>query len=303
MLELGQIVLLAAHLIAMNIASAAPLLCLVLVRYSRQRQDDVLSLKAATQLAGGSCLLLIAGVVLGVLVGALRWMAGDTALIDVIPFFGRKVFWGVLELACSLLWMLGYWYWLRRGGPSSVFLRFVHGGLAVLAATNLLYHFPPLLTIMSMAARGSIQVTETVDAASFRQWMYTPNVLAHTLHFTIASVAITCGYLFWIVDGAESNERQLGLGGRVALGATVLQIPSGLWLLVVTPVDLQAKLMGNHPIATGCFLMSILCTFALLQQLSSLAMGQPNRQVARRASGLMVLTVVLMTGALHVLRS
>ena len=90
--------------------------------------------------------------------------------------------------------------------------RFLHGSLALLAATNLLYHFPPLLTIMTMSAGGEIELAGEVDAATFRQLFSTPNVLAHTLHFWLASVAVSGVVVFWLARRLADRNRIMSLG-------------------------------------------------------------------------------------------
>jgi len=302
LVDISLIALLAGHLICMNIASVGPLLCVLLLRPAIRTGFEDAS-RIAAQLALWSVGLLLLGIIVGVALGFLAWAAGERSLVQILPEFGRKITWGVLEIICSLGWMLGYWIWLKRRLPQSLVARYLHAGLAVLSATNLLYHFPPLLTVMTQAATGEIVVTQAVDAATFRKLALNPNVMAHTVHFWLACGAVSSVFLFWLVRKLERPEPYFALGGRIALGATLLQIPTGCWLLIVCPPALQSRLTGGHVIATSLFIASLVCVFLLLQNLATLVIGEADRKPARKATIYMAATVILMTGALHYLRA
>ena len=126
---------------------------------------------------------------------------------------------------------------------------------------------------MSKVACGEITVTEEVDAATFRGFFYTPNVLAHTLHFWWASIAVSGVFLFWLTRKYNNPQPYVLVGARVALAATALQLPTGLWLLLVTPPQSQSKLVGGDGLTTGLFVASLIGTFYLLQNLATLALG------------------------------
>lgn len=280
----------------MNVSSAGPLFCIGLAR------GDDESRELSRRLAGWTVGLLLAGILLGLGLGYAAYFAGDGRLAGVLPFFRRKIIWGIAELVCSLVWMSGYWWWLQRARPQRFVARFCQALLPVLSATNLLYHFPPLLTVLTKTAHGELTVTEPVTAAIFRTLVYTPNVLAHTLHFCLASVAVSGVFLFWLVRRSSSADRFYVLGARVALGATLLQVPVGLWLLVVTPAASQARLLGQHGLATGLFLSALICAFYLLQYLGTLALGDVEKKAVDRATLLLLACVLLMSGTLHFLR-
>lgn len=296
------ILLLAGHLLCMNVSSAAPLLCIWFADRKAVSGDSA-SREVAQQLAVWSVFLLVVGIAIGLIVGVLSTLTGDSRLVDTFPFFRRKIGWGVLELLCSLVWMLGYWAWLKWKTPQHIVTRFLHGVLALMAATNLLYHFPPLLTVMSRVACGEIAVTEEVDAAAFRSLFYTPNVLAHTLHFWWASIAVSGIFLFWLTRRSEDSRPFVLVGARVALAATALQLPTGLWLLFVTPPESQSRMVGGDSLATGLFVASLISAFYLLQNLATLALGEIEQNLPKRCGWLLLATVVMMTGTLHLLRA
>lgn len=301
MITVLLISLLASHLLCMNVSSAGPLLCLVLNR-KRTPGDESQPDRTAVQLAMWSLLLLFIGTALGIALGYVQIASGDISLSGVFPLFANKIRWGILELICSAGWMLGYWGWLRWKPPTGSVMRWLHNLLAVLASTNLLYHFPPLLTIMSKAASGEIAITEHVDAATFRELCYTPNVLAHALHFLFASIAVAGVFTMMLANRSENPERPVVLGARAALVATSLQLPAGIWLLFVTPAASQAKLMGGDGIATMLFAGSLFCVFYLLHHLSTLAFGEVDQRAPMRCAALLIGVVWMMTGVLHFIR-
>jgi len=253
------------------------------------------------QLAFWTTWLLPVGMILGIGLGFTHFAAGDTALFDIWPLFRRKIFWGILEVLCSFFWMLAYWAWFIRWPPKGRTSRFFHGLLAVMSATNLLYHFPPLLTVMRKTAHGELTFSGPVSAADFRAVAYLPSVLAHSLHFWLASAAVSGVFLFWLTRHSADHDRFVRLGARIALGATLLQFPSGIWLLFATPQAAQSRLIGGHGLATALFLASLLGAFYLLQELATLAMGEVSAKQTKRTAALLVALVVSMSATLQLL--
>ena len=299
-----MMVLLAAHLLCMNISSAAPLLCVWFadIRCATRSEADR---EMAQLLAVSSIGMLFLGITLGLANGTISFLLGDRSLLETLPHFQRKIFWGILELICSFVWMLAYSAWLKWRPPRQRIAAFLHGTLAVMSATNLLYHFPPLMSVMSKVANGEISVSGDVDAGTFRSLAFTPNVMALTLHFAWASLAVTGMFLFWLARNQEPPEKTkyVTLGARVACIATAFQLPTGLWLLFATPSTTQARLMGGEPLTACLFLGSLIAAFYLLQCLAILSFGEYDRKLVSRSSWLMITTVFLMSATLHLLRS
>ncbi len=283
----------------MNVCSAGPLICVWLNR----KASPAAAKQCALKLAWASYWALVVGILFGITLGTLAWFTGDRKLVETLPLFRSKVNWGMAELGCSLVWTLGYWAWMKWRPPVGVLARWAHAGLAALTATNLLYHFPPLMTVMSKVASGELEVTSHVDSAAFRGLIYSPNVMAHTLHIWLASFAVTGVYLFWLARKLENPQPVFVTGARIALLATVAQLGSGLWLLVVIPPQKQSLLLGGNLLATGLLLLSMLAAFQLLQLLATLALGDFEEGLPKRIFQMMVVTVVLMSGTLHMLRA
>ena len=245
---------------------------------------------------------LVAGAVLGFAIGMVSHSAGEPRLVNVLGLFRYKVGWALIELVVSAAWMFAYWAWLRWRPPVNVAARWAHASLAILSATNLLYHFPTLLTVMSKTSRGEFQLDGPVTASSFRELAFRPDVLAHSVHFWLASIAVSGVLLFWTSSHARLAKTATVTGAWFALAATGIQIASGLWLLMVTPPASMSRLMGGEVLPTSLLVASILCAFYLLQMLASVAFGETDRKSLRWTTAMMLLTVVMMTGTLYLLR-
>ena len=299
LLSLLIVVLLASHLLCMNVCSAGPLLCIWLNR----KHATAESKQIGKALAWDGYWLLFVGVLFGLGLGTVCWASGDARLVETLPLLHSKVLWGIAEIGCSLVWAWCYWAWLQWRPPQRAIARFLHASLAVLSATNLLYHFPPLMTVMSQAASGEMVVSVPVDSSAYRALIFTPNVMAHSLHIWLASFAVSGVFLFWLARKLADPRGTCVFGARVALVATLAQLGSGSWLLVVTPPQKQSLLLGEDWVATGLLVASVLAAFKLLEKLAALAFGEPEPYLPRRCAWLMVLTVAMMAGALRQIHS
>jgi hypothetical protein len=88
----------------------------------------------------------------------------------------------------------------------------------------------------------------------------------------------------------------------VALSATTLQLPVGLWLLLSTGELARNRLLGDHWPAATAFAAGVLSSLWLLNVLLGIALGERERQKLRIAPALLVATVVFMTTTLHLMR-
>lgn len=300
MLALIATVLLAVHLLCMNASSGLPIVCVWLARRSQILREPE-TRHVVLRLALYANWALLCGAVLGLLLGLVAHHSGHRSLAGILPYFRYKIGWALIELQFSAAWMFAYWAWLRWSPPRSAIARWTHGSLAVLSATNLLYHFPMLLTVMSKAARGDLTIAGPVNAAVFRSLAFRPEVLAHSVHFGLASIAVSGLLLFWLPVKERSTSITL-TGARFALGATVLQIPTGMLLVMSLPPDSMNSVLGGQPIPSVLLVASVLSVFYLLQNLAAIAFGEVDRKLITRASQLMFAIVLLMSGTLHFLR-
>ena len=299
MLDLLLIPLLAAHLLCMNVASAAPVVCCWLEW--KAKRGDALADSTAQYLGEASWRLLLIGAVLGACYGAMQWNADYQHLWTHILRYKAQM--AIGEYLFSLGLLLLYAKLPRpakmgTGGRSGRML------LAFLAGTNLLYHFPFLFSVAS-----SLQAEAPLDAplnvSGFRQAMLRPDVLARVVHIVLASFAVTSLMLFGFAMRLQKEaspppdmERLARWGGWLGLIPSLAQMLVGLWLVAALPPAWQQRLLGEDWLATIMLGISVLATFTLLQDFAALALGEFQAPLMRRSMLLMVVIVVLMTGTL-----
>ncbi len=316
MLELFVTPILAMHLLAFNLAAAGPLVCIWLGR--GKHAINPWRNRVGGWLAWLSCGAMVAGMLLG----GLLLLPGNNPLYAALSRFPAKTYWyAAIELAFSLACLLAYaatWQWRGRQRPLA---RLLHSLLGLLAVTNLLYHFPPLMVVIAKISANPHWATEVVASGpiehkAFLKLMLRGEVLALSTHFVVAALVVATLAALWLLarslpqapgklppkkvpheePQAVDLDRQQ-LAGRIALLAitgTLLQIPVGIWILTtLPPASLQAGLGGNI-VASLCFAGGFMAALALVQQLLPIAQGDFNRPAAKRAVWLLGVTVVMM---------
>ncbi|MCE9528628.1 MAG: hypothetical protein K8R36_21495 [Planctomycetales bacterium] len=300
MLQLLHILLLSLHLICMNVASGAPLACLWLEWKLRSKNDGAAK-SAADYLAKMSVLTLLAGSLIGLVMGLMLWTPEYASLWT--KRLGHKMHWGGLELLFSLLILGGYWLWRKRSASSGMGGFLGKSALLLFASTNLLYHFPPLFLIAGKLADVQDASLEEVRGKLFVKAMLEGEIPALWVHFTFASLAMAGIMLLGLAlrmgrRGAPAEEvsRVAIWGGYWGLIPSLLQLPVGLWVMSALPPGSQSRIMGSSGLATVFFLAGIVAALWLLRELVSVAMGETARSNLIRAMCAMVVVVVLMTG-------
>lgn len=303
LLDFTTILIFAFHLMAMNVASAGPLAS---IGFDWRRTDRAASHTTACYLGGVSLVMYLLGMLLGIGLLLLAWNEEQTRAI--FTLLDRKIFFGVIELGFSLVLMAAYYFWLRMSSPDSPLgSRALRALLIVLAASNMLYHFPPLFAVAASIADGYRPDTEHISPAMFRQLLASPKVASQSVHFVLASLAaagiMVLGFALRLrrQGGVESEaiDRIARVGGWLALAPTLLQILVGMWVLLSLPTGDQQRLMGGDWPATGLFLLSLAAALGLMHSLGSIAMGDCDRRNIARAMAAFGITVVLMTGVLY----
>lgn len=282
---------LAAHLLAMNLAVAGPMLCIWL--WGRNRSADPIRGHVGRTLASASLYALAIGSALG----AMLWLFGSKTLNDAIMRMPTRGLWFAgLEILFSLACIWG----CVRCWKAQKDRRWLHAGLALLSSSNLLYHFPPLMTVLSRLAIDPNWAREDeLTRPVLLSLMSRPEVLALTAHFAIASVAasaITCLWMLRVTIGESSSVKRLAKGSAwIALVATALQLPVGVWLMVSLPKSEMTSMMGNNVLASLSFLGALLLTFMLLQRLLNIAIGEIRAKDMLSVAWILVALVFLMT--------
>ena len=284
-----RVILLMLHLVSMNVASVGPLLCLWLRWCGRQGHDS--AEEAGKRLERWSLVALIAGVVVGFIQFGLIWLSRDEAYLEALARFPQTALASVVgeaafSAACLAIYAKTWQLW--RGRP------WLHGIWALLAATNLLYHFPPLMVgIRQLAARPELVLDPVVDRGSFRPLILRPEILSQSIHFVLASVAVTGVLLMWIAGRNDSHV--VRSGARLALLATMAQIVVGGWVLLTLPIGIRNDLTGDQWLATSLFLLALAASLALLHALAMASLGETDTKMVRRCGALLMTVIFLMT--------
>lgn len=297
MLQLIEILLLAVHLLCVNVASGGPLVGAWLDW--RGTRGDEAAASGAAYLGRASIIGLAAGAVLGLVIGWLKWDAAYRSLW--LGPMSYKLHWAGAEAIFSLVLMVAWWLWLPGRAGGSGWAMVVRCLLAVLAATNLLYHFPLLFSVAAQLADAGEVSGERIGGAAFRRLMAQGDTLALAVHVALASVAVAGVMLLglalrWQGRGDEADAGKVARwGGRWALVSSVLQLPVGLWTLTRMPAEAQSRLMGESAVGTLLFVGALVAALWLINELMHVSLGEMARPLLIRAMAAMLVTVVLMT--------
>ena len=173
--------------------------------------------------------------------------------------------------------------------------------MAVLAATNLLYHFPILFAVASQLLQAGETSGSRIGGADFRRLMIAGDAPALAIHVVLASLAVSAIPLlgFALRSQRQGNDadavRLARWGGRWALVPSLLQLPVGLWTLLMLPAAAQSQIMGESTLGTLLLVAALGAALWLVNDLVHVAMGETNRLMLVRAMTAMLVTVTLMT--------
>ncbi len=295
----------ALHLLCVSVGTSGPLVCLWLEW--REGRGSELAGHVGRRLALSSLALLIVGILLGFLLG---WFVWSPQLRQALVLLNSRITYGLVELAFSLILMATQVIWWHAGSKSSAWQRWARMGLLLLAGTNLLYHFPFLFVILTDLAGQNLNDREPLASSEFRHAMMQGEILARTVHFWLASLAVTG--VFVIGDALygsrhrseECTRRVATWGGRIAIVPTLLQFPVGIWLLSELPQGVMRRFMGGQLLATLLLALGVAGVLWLLHQLAAVATGSTSRATLWRSVVSMLIVYFLMVGtARHVRRS
>lgn len=291
--------LLTAHLLTMNLASAGQLVCVWL----RGRGSDDAEL--ANQLGCSLAWLSVVSMVIGMLTGgALLLAPSSEPMWEAFRRFPPRAYWHAgLELLFSLMCMLIYAGGWRLFGRQ----RILHGLIALLSASNLMYHFPPLMTVIGkIAANPSWTAEPIIDRAISLQLMARENAISLSVHFALASLAVAGVTVLWLLarrgeQALESTDgkRVARVAAGIAFASTLLQLPVGMWVLATMSHASRGALMGTSPLASLLFLVGVVLAMLLMSRLLTIASGEVRPTVTRHALWLLLLTTLLMTAAMR----
>lgn len=297
MLFVVLILLLSLHLLAVNVAAGAPLVG-VWLDWRGTRGND-LAAQGAVFLAKATVHGLLAGALLGVLVGWLKWDAAYQELWTGPLSYKRN--WAIGEAIFSLVLFVAWWRWLPGAAGGSKTAMRVRSLLALISATNLLYHFPALLSVAARLHRAGNRPDLVLKGASFRALALGAETPALALHVALAAIATGGVVLLWFAvrstspEADEERTRLARSAGWWALVPSLLQLPVGLWTLMRLAPDAQSQLMGQNTVGTLLLVASLLAAFWLINDLVQIALGEPTKGLIQRTFAALLITVILMT--------
>lgn len=294
---------LAAHLLAVNLASAGPLIAAAIWRRSDGAGDERQWLSIRLTKAS------LAALVVGSLLGGVLLAMPNPGVTAALARFPKSLYWyagAELVFSAICLALLGVLQRTNRIGRWGAWI------LAGLSSSNLLYHFPPLMAVFGeLVADPAWAPSGVIDHSAMLRLGARPEILALWAHFTLAAMATAAVFALWEL---RRREREVGqradgdaprLARRLAvttLIATLLQLPVGVWLVVASDAATRGAILGGNLAASALFLGGLLATFALLQTLVHLALGDQTPAATRRAAWLLIAIVLLMTGTLRLSR-
>ncbi|HCK40765.1 MAG TPA: hypothetical protein DHW22_03940 [Planctomycetaceae bacterium] len=291
LLELIAICVLPVHLLAMNVACGAPLLCIWLRRGEHDKSSARWSIgKSLAWFALGAYLL---GLLTG---GGLILLPSAEDLREAMGRFGNRTYWFAgSELLFSFL---ALWAYARLWDQVRLW-RWVHAILAVAATSNLLYHFPPLMIVLGKLARDPAWSVESViERSHFLELMIQPEVLSITIHFGLASLAVAALFVLalWARNDTQTSQKRIcRIAAAIAFFASLLQLPIGIWVLAALPQVGRSAILGEKIFVSVLFLASMIATFYLLQGLVKIALGDFTPFDCWRVFWLTVCLVFVMT--------
>jgi hypothetical protein len=294
-LELLTGLLLAVHLLAMNHASAGPLVCLWL-----GRRDNELRRSLGRQLAWSSVIAFLVGMATG---GLMLLSAPGAGLQAALGRFPASAYWFAgAELLFSFVLMIviaRFWESLNR---------WIFALLALATATNLLYHFPPMMAVIGQLAADPRWTNDsTITRPVMLQLMARGEVLAFSFHFALSSFAVTVIAVLQLLSrqGADRTSEIKPVArsaAGIALAATLIQIPVGLWLLMSLPATARSSLIGTNIWASVAFMAALVTSIGLLQRLVMIVLGETDKQNLKHVVSLLCGVVLLMTLSLRLSR-
>lgn len=294
MFEVLSTCLLAAHLLTVNVASGGPFVCIWLA-YRAIRGDQAADV-AGRRLARCSLDALALGVLLGVaLVGLLWWSEQSSFLAALGKIAPRRLAFGGLELLvyyALMAWYVASWGRWRRAA-------WFHSLIALAAGTNLVYHFPTMFTVVALLEeRGARAAAER----SFVAWLADAELGARVAHYGLASLAVTGAALMAAARGSSQlsdgeAERATRWGAHLILWPTLIQLPVGLYVLLMLTEPARDALLGADLWGTAMFALGLLAVLGLLQQLATAMLGRIRPADCAMTISLVVLIVLLMVGA------
>ena len=207
-MQLLLIIVYTLHFLFVHLAAAGPLLSIRFL-FPGKHGDVALFDREGRWLAYYSTLAIIPAAITGILLGLVLVRQRDYSAV--MTSLAGKLWWSGWELGFYVICMIAYLVWWQRGDPMRFAKRFGLLFLALLAGTNLLYHFPILFVVISQFSPGSHEHPTFISAAEFRQRMLQPEYMSRTVHFWGLRLSLR-GPWSWLEPCGETVARISRLG-------------------------------------------------------------------------------------------
>ena len=304
-----MIAVLAVHLLLVDLAMAGPLVAVGL-QWRARHKGDAAAGPLARRLAGWSMAAAAVGIGLGLAALALTPHVESEAYRQALAKIPASRWWFVGgELAFYFVCMAAYvgpWQWFQRRPRW-------HALLAILAGTDLMYHFPPLFSVISTLSMRPNDWHEPLNHALYWKLLLEGQTLTMVLHHWLAGISVAAMAAV-VLNMANASKISPAVASpdapapgvatsksaaRIALVATLLQLPVGIGVLLSLPTALENPLLGDDWISTVLFGLSVVLALGLLHHLAMIALGEVRRGAILRTAAIMAATILLMTATLQ----
>lgn len=295
-LGIAEILVTALHLIAVNAATGGTALALGLHMQSRNSEAFA---RFGPRLLQFACVGLYAGTIPGFAAVWLWWLDAPAELeraAAILPT--SRYYFAAAELvfsaACFEVWR--HW-WSRR--------RWTAWLIGIAGFTNLAYHFPTMFAVLSVYAGRTWRFSQP---PAYLTLLNDAEVLARVVHFLLASVAVGGVLLYALPEAVDearraSADRLRRRGAQIALTATLVQWPVGMFVLVSLPDGVRGAMLGDDARLTVLFVVSLGAVIVVMHRLAAASFGEVGRRSMRSALWWLGVTVVLMTAVRHYVRT
>jgi hypothetical protein len=286
MITILQSLLAALHLTAIGLAAAGPMLVAVMRLSGRLREDGMADRLLWRVGVWATAATLIAALV-GLAAGLLRVESDRGAYFAMLSRFTPRAYYllaveWLFSLLCYGVWIATWQRWRQKP--------LWHAAIALMGATNLLYHFPPLMIAQNLLASDPTLVAEhEISRPLALGLMTTPLVVAKTVHIWGASLVVAATSLLLAAATHDANfacsKQFVRWAGLSCLAGVVAQWFSGIATLLLLSDGRAQAMTGSSLPATGLLVLGVLLTLQLMlnlarQSLNPVRLVHPGRLVA-----------------------
>lgn len=301
--SLVQLLLLVLHLVCVNVATGGPMIALWLE--IREGRGDPLAGRIGRRLTGYTITALLLGALIGLLYG---WTIWTDEFSNTLSRLGTRILYGITEFLFSVVLLGIVWIWWRARPDCGWLQRICRLSILFLAASNVFYHFPFLFQVI-VWLQGQAETT-AVDSTTFRALLIEGEILWRTIHFWMASFAVSGIVVAWIAYQFVKDElaeadvyRVTRWGGWIALVSSLIQLPTGVMITLHLSPTLQYDLMGEDVMSSVLFWGAAGLAVILFHVLAAIALGKSSRQRIYSASLLMLVVIAVMVTVSQRLRT